>query len=234
MVAILAAGRVAVRWIWRAAGRLARVLEVAGRRGVCDSPDELPQDLAVLHPPGDRRRRSHSPAGPRDLPVHQGHGHPEASCSPRTSCATSRPCGWPPPADRADRLLLLPLFHVNAEVVGPARHAQHGACLVLDAAFSRRGFWDLIDERRVTWINAVPAIIAVLAMDPRCLSRAGPLRPLSLRPLPRPCSAGSPAPPDCRAGNLRDDRGGQHDHREPAGRPAQPGSAGLPAGADCG
>ena len=60
----------------------------------------------------------------------------------------------------------LPLFHVNAEVVGLLATLRAGACLVLDRKFSRRRFWPVITEREITWINAVPAIISVLAMEP--------------------------------------------------------------------
>ncbi len=38
-----------------------------------------------------------------------------------------------------------------------------GSCLVLDDRFHRTGFWELMGQRRVTWINAVPAIISRLA-----------------------------------------------------------------------
>ncbi|HEX6453564.1 MAG TPA: AMP-binding protein [Trebonia sp.] len=60
----------------------------------------------------------------------------------------------------------LPLFHVNAEVVGLLATLCAGAYLALDRKFSRRGFWDMISELRISWINAVPAIISILAMDP--------------------------------------------------------------------
>jgi oxalate---CoA ligase len=65
----------------------------------------------------------------------------------------------------------LPLFHVNAEVVGVLATLRAGGYLAVDRKFSRRGFWDIISCREVTWINAVPAIISILAMDPP----AGPL-----------------------------------------------------------
>jgi len=68
---------------------------------------------------------------------------------------------------RADRgYCSLPLFHVNAEVVGLLATLRAGAYLALDGKFSRRGFWEMIAARRITWINAVPAIISILAMDP--------------------------------------------------------------------
>ena len=64
----------------------------------------------------------------------------------------------------------LPLFHVNAEVVGLAATLVAGATLVLDRRFRRTGFWELLAARRVTWLNAVPAVLAVLA-------KTGPLQP---------------------------------------------------------
>ena len=60
----------------------------------------------------------------------------------------------------------LPLFHVNAEVVGVLATLRAGAYLALDRKFSRRGFWPMIAERGITWINAVPAIISILAIEP--------------------------------------------------------------------
>jgi acyl-CoA synthetase (AMP-forming)/AMP-acid ligase II len=60
----------------------------------------------------------------------------------------------------------LPLFHVNAEVVGLLATLCAGARLAVDRKFSRRGFWEMIERHRITWINAVPAIIAILAAEP--------------------------------------------------------------------
>jgi acyl-CoA synthetase (AMP-forming)/AMP-acid ligase II len=57
----------------------------------------------------------------------------------------------------------LPLWHINAEVVGLLATLVAGASLVLDERFHRTDFWRLIDDFEVTWINAVPAIIARLA-----------------------------------------------------------------------
>src|SRR6516225_12305232 len=69
----------------------------------------------------------------------------------------------------------LPLFHVNAEVVGLLATLRAGACLAVDRKFSRRGFWEMIAARKITWINAVPAIISILAIDPP------PVRPAGVR-----------------------------------------------------
>ncbi len=59
----------------------------------------------------------------------------------------------------------LPLFHVNAQVIGVLATLQTGASLVLDDRFHRRDYWDVVDRFRPTWLNAVPAILAVLASD---------------------------------------------------------------------
>jgi len=57
----------------------------------------------------------------------------------------------------------LPLWHVNAEVVGLLSTLSAGASLVLDERFHRTGFWKIVDDAEVTWINAVPAIVSRLA-----------------------------------------------------------------------
>ena len=88
-----------------------------------------------------RRRR-------RDLPVHQRH-HGNAQGDPAAGRAAG--CTWRQAwsdwhrLSRADRgYCSLPLFHVNAEVVGLLATLRAGAYLAVDRKFSRRGFWDLI------------------------------------------------------------------------------------------
>ncbi|HEY5104333.1 MAG TPA: AMP-binding protein [Acidimicrobiales bacterium] len=56
----------------------------------------------------------------------------------------------------------LPLWHVNAEVVGLLATLVAGSSLVLDDRFHRTGFWKIVDDFEITWINAVPAIISHL------------------------------------------------------------------------
>ena len=59
----------------------------------------------------------------------------------------------------------LPLFHINAEVVALLATLLAGGTLVLDRRFHRTGFWPLLAERDITWVNAVPAILSILATD---------------------------------------------------------------------
>lgn len=66
------------------------------------------------------------------------------------------------PADRG--LNPLPLWHINAEVVGLLATLVSGGSLCLDERFHRTGFWSLVERHQVTWINAVPAIISRLSI----------------------------------------------------------------------
>jgi acyl-CoA synthetase (AMP-forming)/AMP-acid ligase II len=59
----------------------------------------------------------------------------------------------------------LPLFHINAEVVALLATLLAGGTLVLDRRFHRTGFWPLLVEQKITWVNAVPAVLAILATD---------------------------------------------------------------------
>jgi len=89
------------------------------------------------------------------------------------------------PADRG--YCCLPLFHINAEVVGLLATLCAGASLVLDRKFSRSRFWPLISGHQITWINAVPAIITLLMLEP-----AGQRPPRRVRFVR---SASAPLPP---------------------------------------
>ncbi|HUY42268.1 MAG TPA: AMP-binding protein [Acidimicrobiales bacterium] len=85
----------------------------------------------------------------------------------------------------------LPLWHINAEVVGVLASLYAGSALVLDDRFHRTGFWKVVDDLQATWINAVPAIISHLAAlqegeraAPRLRfvrSASAPLSPLLMR-----------------------------------------------------
>ena len=59
----------------------------------------------------------------------------------------------------------LPLFHINALVVGVLASIVSGASLVVDRRFSARTYWATVAEQHVTWLNVVPGIVSILA-DP--------------------------------------------------------------------
>jgi len=187
LLGIIGAGRVVVPLDPAApSAEVSRMLAVAQPQAmVCDPAgglpgDGLPAGLTVLRPAEALAGDTSQPAGPagtggiflctsgttgtpkgillRDDQI----GHVAAAVASHHRLT---------PADRG--YCCLPLFHINAEVVGLLATLSARACLVLDRKFSRREFWPLIEEKRITWINAVPAIITVLAMDPGETGRPG-------------------------------------------------------------
>jgi acyl-CoA synthetase (AMP-forming)/AMP-acid ligase II len=58
----------------------------------------------------------------------------------------------------------LPLWHINAEVVAVLATLVAGASVAIDERFHRTDFWSTIERLGVTWINAVPAIVARLTI----------------------------------------------------------------------
>jgi acyl-CoA synthetase (AMP-forming)/AMP-acid ligase II len=68
------------------------------------------------------------------------------------------------PADRGYNPL--PLFHVNAQVMGLLAALVSGASLVLDRRFERDAYWERVARWQPTWLNTVPAVLAALATQP--------------------------------------------------------------------
>lgn len=67
----------------------------------------------------------------------------------------------------------LPLFHVNAQVMGLLATVVSGASLVLDRRFEPTEYWARVAEWSPTWLNAVPAILAALIEQPAPADVAG-------------------------------------------------------------
>lgn len=59
----------------------------------------------------------------------------------------------------------LPLFHVNAEVVALLASLLAGSTIVIPESFHRTRFWAEVAVHKITWINAVPSILALIARD---------------------------------------------------------------------
>jgi acyl-CoA synthetase (AMP-forming)/AMP-acid ligase II len=123
----------------------------------------------------------------------------------------------------------LPLFHINAQVVGILATLIAGSTLVLDERFHRTGFWELLDDRRITWMNGAPAILSILA-------RSGEQKiPSTLRFIR---SASAPLPDIIRDAfkgvellvSYGMTEGASQITATPLGAPARPGSVGLPVG----
>ncbi len=244
LVAILGAGRVVVPLDPGApAAEHSRVLAAARpQAAVCDSGSGLPPGLTVLtharrarkinsaERPGRMRTRrvSSQPGRHRgNLPVHerdhrraQGHLAARGSAGP---CRRRR--GPPPPADRnGPRLLLSPAVPRQRRGGRIARHPGRGRRPGAGPQVQPPGILgadgtaaDHLDQRGTRDHHRA-------GHEPSRgpARRARPLRPFGLR------SAGAVGAPAVRGGvrhprhrDLRDDRGGQHDHRQPAGGPAQ-------------
>ena len=63
----------------------------------------------------------------------------------------------------ADRVMaVLPLYHINAQIVTVVAPLVHGGSLVLARRFSASSFWDSVARHGCTWTNVVPTIIAYL------------------------------------------------------------------------
>ncbi len=68
------------------------------------------------------------------------------------------------PADRV--MAVLPLYHINAQVVTATAPLVHGGSLVLPRRFSASNFWQTAIGHGCTWINVVPTMIAYLLNGP--------------------------------------------------------------------
>lgn len=90
-----------------------------------------------------------------------------------------------------DRVLaVLPLYHINAQIVTAISPLVHGGSLVMPQRFRASSFWESMVEHGCTWINVVPTIIAYLINGPSpgeagldiscvkfCRSASAPLAP---------------------------------------------------------
>ena len=169
LVAIIAAGRVAVPLDPAAPDEdIARVNRVAQPAGAVTSGDGEGTPSFGFTALGQSPVTSAHPGGGIFLSTSGTTGTPKGILLPDGQLAhTAVSVVEAHRLTRSDRgYCSLPLFHVNAEVVGVLASLKAGAYLAVDRKFSRRGFWDIIRDRDITWINAVPAIISILSMDP--------------------------------------------------------------------
>ena len=79
-------------------------------------------------------------------------------------------------ADRS--LLILPLYHINAECVTLIPTLMSGGSVVIPRGFVVSEFWNWLDDYRCTWSALVPTIISQLLdwKDPKAESRAAALQ----------------------------------------------------------
>jgi acyl-CoA synthetase (AMP-forming)/AMP-acid ligase II len=117
----------------------------------------------------------------------------EGHCFLRTSGSTGEPKGlvldarqivWAADHVRASHELgsadrgftALPLSHVNAPVVSLCASLIAGGSVVIARRFSRSHFWETLKRNAVTWVSAVPTMLAMLLTTEKASFLPGVLR----------------------------------------------------------
>ena len=102
-------------------------------------------------------------------------GHPKAAVhTHRTILAGARNSVASHQLTAADRsLLVLPLYHINAECVTLIPTLLSGGSVVVPRRFSISHFWDWLDDYQCTWSAIVPTIVSQLLdwKDPKADQR---------------------------------------------------------------
>ena len=62
-------------------------------------------------------------------------------------------------------LCVLPLYHINAEMVSISSALVSNSCVVIMSKFSVSNFWQMLEKYRCTWFSVVPTIISYLLND---------------------------------------------------------------------
>ena len=62
-------------------------------------------------------------------------------------------------------LCVLPLYHINAEMVSISSTLVSNSCVVIISKFSVSNFWQILEKYRCTWFSVVPTIISYLLND---------------------------------------------------------------------
>ena len=62
-------------------------------------------------------------------------------------------------------LCVLPLYHINAEMVSVSSALVSNSCVVMMSKFHVSNFWQTIEKYRCTWFSVVPTIINYLVSD---------------------------------------------------------------------
>lgn len=71
-------------------------------------------------------------------------------------------------------MVVMPMFHINAQVISVLATRLSGGKLVIAPKFSASKFWPLIADNHVTWVSVVPTIISILLMNENALKAYHP------------------------------------------------------------
>ncbi|AMV61068.1 Long-chain-fatty-acid--CoA ligase [Pediococcus damnosus] len=68
-------------------------------------------------------------------------------------------------------LILMPMFHVNAQVMTLFQMRLSGGKVVIAKKFSASHFWQQVAIGRVTWVSVVPTIISILLLNENAIAQ---------------------------------------------------------------
>jgi len=74
-------------------------------------------------------------------------------------------------SDADTTMVVMPMFHVNAQIISMLGTRVAGGKLVVAEKFSASRFWDAIADHGVTWASLVPTIIQMLQMNEKAQAR---------------------------------------------------------------
>jgi acyl-CoA synthetase (AMP-forming)/AMP-acid ligase II/acyl carrier protein len=139
----------------------------------CPELSEMPSVRGILHPikPEDAALLMYS-SGTTGQPNGAVHTHRSVLAHGRNSARAHQLTA----ADRS--LLVLPIYHINAECVTLMPTLASGGSVVIPHGFVVSEFWNWLDDYRCTWSALVPTIISQLLdwKDPKTESRAAAFR----------------------------------------------------------
>ena len=64
-------------------------------------------------------------------------------------------------------MVVMPMFHVNAQVIAMLSTRLSGGKLVVAEKFSASKFWEAVADHQVTWVSIVPTIVQMLQQNER-------------------------------------------------------------------
>ncbi|WP_137597691.1 AMP-binding protein [Paucilactobacillus kaifaensis] len=62
-------------------------------------------------------------------------------------------------------MIVMPMFHINAQVMSCLSTRLSGGRLVITAKFSASHFWQQVSDNSVTWVSVVPTIVSILLIN---------------------------------------------------------------------
>ncbi|KRO08029.1 acyl-CoA synthetase family protein [Paucilactobacillus hokkaidonensis] len=62
-------------------------------------------------------------------------------------------------------MIVMPMFHINAQVMSCLSTRLSGGRLVITSKFSASHFWQQVSDNNVTWVSVVPTIVSILLIN---------------------------------------------------------------------